>query len=596
MLSQRPKTRIGLIFLAVAVSLSLFLLIIHQAFLPILAWFIPSLEVPFYDLAVYGAYPAQEYVSFDTPSSQPNLVKWDDQCDSGNVFVTLNGPSIADPGPTIYDARGGLVWTTTEYGTVLNMRLQQYKGENYLTFWAGRKAGTMGQGKYFMLDSSYNVSRTFDAIGDNLHGDLHEFKLTDEGTALITVYTAKQVDLTDLGHWRGKDGWVVDSMFQEIDLETNELLFEWSASEHFPPAESYMTNPFGGYSESSPFDSFHINSVDKEPVSGNYLISSRHTHTISLIDGKSGEVLWQLGGKHNSFKDLSDGLATDFSWQHDARWIGLPSQGEEGVYTISFFANGMAGALHVDASHSTARIVRLNTNDMTAELIQSYASYQRTLASSQGSVEILPNSNVFVGWGASAAWTEFSPDGTLLCEAHLAASKSFPWERVKSYRVFKTDEWVGKPSWPVSARITNGKVFTSWNGATEVASWELQGHKSASDSSGEESDWRAIDVVEKTGFEDSITLPSSSEGWMAYRIAALDKDKNVLGTSLPAERVSGGSWSWKLFVFALVVSGVVALAYVVRVFLRRRRGYQAGLFAWDKDGRAASSGARYSPL
>jgi hypothetical protein len=440
MLSQRPKARLAVIFLAGVASLAVGLFIVHQALLPILAWFIPALEVPFYDLAVYGAYPEQEYVSFDLPSSQTNWVAWDDQCDSGNVFVTLGGPSIEHPGPSIYDSRGGLVWTSEDYGSsVLNMRLQYYKGEKFLTFWAGQKAGTMGQGEYLMLDSSYNITRRFDAIGGDLHGDLHEFKITDDNTVLVTVYTKKEVDFTDLGHWRGKHGWVIDSMFQEIDIETNELLFQWAASDHFPPSETYYTDPFGGYSESSPFDSFHINSVDKEPSSGNYLVSSRHTHTISLIDGQSGEVLWQLGGRHNDFTDLSEGLATDFSWQHDARWIGLPSDanGEKGVYTISFFANGMAGPLHVDATHSNGRIVRIDTNVMTAELLQSFDSYHsRILASSQGSVEILPeNGNVFVGWGASAAYSEFSPDGTLLCEAHLSAASSFALERATSYRV-----------------------------------------------------------------------------------------------------------------------------------------------------------------
>ena len=590
MLSQRPKTRLAVMALAAVACLVAGLFVVHQAFLPIVAYFIPSLEKPFYDLAVYGAYPVEEFVSFDLPSSHPNLVKWDDQCDSGNVFVTLNGASIAHPGPSVLDARGGLIWTTDEYGTVLNMRLQWYKGEKYITFWAGQKDGSMGQGSYYMLDSSYKVFKKLDAVGENYHGDLHEFKITDEDTALLTVYTAKQVDLTDLGHWRGKNGWIVESMFQEIDIETGKLIFEWAASDHFPPTESYMTNPLGGYSESAPFDSFHINSVDKEPSSGNYMISSRHTHTISLIDGKSGEVLWQLGGAHNDFKDLSEGLATDFSWQHDARWIGLPSDpnGEKGIYTISFFANGMAGVLHVDATHSNARIVRLDTNAMTAELLQSFSNYQHTLASSQGSVEILPeNGNVIVGWGASAAWSEFSPDGTLLCEAHLSAAQSFAWERVKSYRVFKTSEWVGKPSWKPSARISNGKIFVSWNGATEISNWELQGQNS------EGGEWTAVDELEKSAFEDSFAIPSRSEGWSVFRAVALDKDRKVLGSSEIATRVPGGSWSVKLFVFAIVVSGFAALVWGVRTYLRKRRGYKAGLFAWDQTG---STNVRYSPL
>lgn len=590
MLSQRPKTRLAVLFLAAVTSFFICLFVVHQALLPILAWFIPALEVPFYDLAVYGAYPEQEYVSFDLPASQPNLVAWDDQCDSGNVFITLSGPSIAHPGPSILDARGGLVWTSEEFGTTLNMRQQNYKGEKYITFWAGQKAATMGQGEYYMLDSSYNVTRKFDAIGENLHGDLHEFKITDDDTVLLTVYTKKEADLTGLGHWRGKNGWIVDSMFQEIDLETNELLFEWSASDHFPPSETYYTDPFGGYSEASPFDSFHINSVDKEPSSGNYLVSSRHTHSISLIDGQSGEVLWRLGGMHNEFTDLSGGLATDFAWQHDARWLGLPSDanGEKGIYTISFFANGMAGPLHVDATHSNARIVRLDTNAMTAELLQSFSSYHsRILASSQGSVEIVPETgNVFVGWGASAAWSEFSPDGTLLCEAHVSASSTFILERAKSYRVFKTHSWVGKPSWPPSARLSNGKVFVSWNGATEIQNWELQAQKT------EDEEWTPVDEIEKTGFEESFAVPKG-EGWTSFRAVAYDKDKQILGTSEPAQSVPSGSWSMKLFVFAIVVSLVAALVWGVRTFLRKRRGYKAGLFAWDRNG---STNVRYSPL
>ena len=165
MLSQRPKTRLAVMALAAVACLVAGLFVVHQAFLPIVAYFIPSLEKPFYDLAAYGAYPVEEFVSFDLPSSHPNLVKWDDQCDSGNVFVTLNGASIAHPGPSVLDARGGLIWTTDEYGTVLNMRLQWYKGEKYITFWAGQKDGSMGQGSYYMLDSSYKVFKKLDAVG-----------------------------------------------------------------------------------------------------------------------------------------------------------------------------------------------------------------------------------------------------------------------------------------------------------------------------------------------------------------------------------------------------------------------------------------------
>lgn len=126
----------------------------------------------------------------------------------------------------------------------------------------------------------------------------------------------------------------------------------------------------------------------------------------------------------------------------------------------------------------------------------------------------------------------------------------------------------------------------SWNGATEIQNWELQAQK------GEDGEWTAVDEIEKAGFEESFAIPKG-EGWTSFRAVAYDKDKHVLGTSEPAQRLAGGSWSWRLFVFAIVVSTFAALVWGGRMYLRKRRGYKAGLFAWDQNG---STNVRYSPL
>lgn len=116
--------------------------------------------------------------------------------------------------------------------------------------------------------------------------------------------------------------------------------------------------------------------------------------------------------------------------------------------------------------------------------------------------------------------------------------------------------------------------------------------KGRKDGEGEEG-WKAVDEVDKSGFEDVFSLPAGGEGWVAYRVAALDKEKKVLGVLGVAEEVEGGSWSWKLFVFAIVASGLVAAVWGLRAYLRKRRGFMAGLFAWDKSG---SANIRYTPL
>jgi hypothetical protein len=52
------------------------------------------------------------------------------------------------------------------------------------------------------------------------------------------------------------------------------------------------------------------------------------------------------------------------------------------------------------------------------------------LSAPQGSVQVLPNGNVFVGWGSAPVFSEFSHEGVLL------SSAAFPTEG-ESYRAFR---------------------------------------------------------------------------------------------------------------------------------------------------------------
>jgi hypothetical protein len=52
-------------------------------------------------------------------------------------------------------------------------------------------------------------------------------------------------------------------------------------------------------------------------------------------------------------------------------------------------------------------------------LARAYHRPQRLLAGSMGSVQILADGHVFVGWGAQRYISEFSPDGTMLADGEL---------------------------------------------------------------------------------------------------------------------------------------------------------------------------------
>lgn len=577
-----PSFRIVFLTLSILLGLSLVLLTLHQIVLPIVGWLIPSLVPSLYDLAVYGPYPTNEYVTFDLEAPSPSIVKWDDACDNGHVLVSPFGSSVPHAGPMILDNKGNLVWMTTGLGTVMNLKVQNYLNEPHLTFWSGKKVGGIGEGHYLILNSSYDTVKTISAISPPAHpddprvGDLHDFVLTDAGTALMTVYNTTTYDMSAMN--RPTKGWIVDSLFQEIDISTNELLFEWRASDHFDPAtSSKYLNPFGGYSESNPYDFFHINSVQKDR-DGNYLISSRHLQGVMTVSGKTGEVLWVLGGAFNVFDDLTDGKATSFKWQHDARWIDE----EEGILTL--FDNGSAGPIMSDAHESKALLIQIDLEKKTAKLLQSYKSKAAVLSASQGSVQVLDHvdtfeqeKHVFVGWGSSAAFSEFSMAGELLCETHIAASSTYWWERVKSYRAIKTFEWVGRPEQPPVALMNSDRIYVSWNGATEVAAWQLEGRKDGA--AGDK--WQTIDIKEKEGFEDAFVLPD--EPFATYRVAALDDNGEFLRHS-DIVRYAESKTSRTLLWMIGVAAGIGAVVGVAIFMSRVPRGQRIARSwaVWDR--------------
>ncbi|OJJ50683.1 hypothetical protein ASPZODRAFT_148133 [Penicilliopsis zonata CBS 506.65] len=502
-------------------------------------------DLTWYDLGLYGFAPARSYNSFEYESPRFEFLQTDARCSRDYLFLAPRGDSIPEPAGMIVDPEGELVWRNFGLqGITQDFRVQTYRGENFLTFWVGEERDGRKQGSWYMLDSSYTL-RYAVIPGGNVTGDMHEFQLTPSDTALITIYHPIPGDLSGIGG--PVDGWILDGVFQEIDIETGNVLFEWRASEHIPVDRTFKTlqgcqrseaSAFTGCGEdeSAAFDFYHINSIDKDSR-GNYLVSGRHTFTVSYVDGRTGAVLWNLGGKENDFHDLSDGAATDFSWQHHARWYGDSA--------VTLFDNSADD--NSDPSVESRALVidlGLQKNDhLSAKLRTVFHNPQRMEAASQGSVQILSDSGtVLVGWGHSAAFTEFAAaDGRLLCDAHFGASAYFTFGRVSSYRVFK-GKWTGHPREPPNAVILDRILYVSWNGATEVTQWQVEVTNADDDNDSLPGESFILSQVYKDGFETEIPLPDSL-GRSLVRVVALNAAGDVLGRSelleVPAEAVRG---------------------------------------------------------
>lgn len=107
-----------------------------------------------FDAAEYGVYPVQHYLSTDVVSPRLNVLQSSPECDSSlYTLLTPRGPLTSEPEALILDHAGHLIWTSGWDGQqIYNLLAQEYKGESYLTFWAGNDAvGGHGAGFYYMV-------------------------------------------------------------------------------------------------------------------------------------------------------------------------------------------------------------------------------------------------------------------------------------------------------------------------------------------------------------------------------------------------------------------------------------------------------------
>lgn len=272
----------------------------------------------------------------------------------------------------------------------------------------------------------------------------------------------------------------------------------------------------------------HVNSVDKN-ANGDYLLSARFTNTIYLISGKDGHIIWRLGGKHSDFDQ-------DFSFyrQHHAQLVS--SNDDE---TIISFLNNASDEGSQEDTVSTAFIVKLDTKSspMTARVLHSYERPDGELTRLRGNVQILSNpsgpgdGNIFVGWSQQGYHSEFTPEGKCLMEARFLSP------RFSSYRTYKLPgtNFHGRPTEPPAIKAfvyasgdlssvldTITVFYVSWNGATDVASWNF--YAQAQDSSTPV----LIGNVHKLDFE-TMFMADGYLDWVSAE--ALDVNGKSLGWS-----------------------------------------------------------------
>lgn len=102
-----------------------------------------------------GEFPHHEYKSSSLVSPILNYKQFDPICDDGlYIMLAPRGGKVEQQGPMVVDGRGDLVWYHN-YGSTYGTDVHTYKGESYLTFWAGNDGITgHGDGTYYLVSHS----------------------------------------------------------------------------------------------------------------------------------------------------------------------------------------------------------------------------------------------------------------------------------------------------------------------------------------------------------------------------------------------------------------------------------------------------------
>lgn len=252
----------------------------------------------------------------------------------------------------------------------------------------------------------------------------------------------------------------------------------------------------------------------------------RYTSTIYKISGVDGSIIWRLGGKLSDFtQDFN------FSSQHDAKFYSSNSS----VTVISFLDNASDehNRQSPTARTSTVKLVALYTDtaNKTAKILKQFDRPDGGLTKLRGQAQFLPNDGVFAGWSEQGYISEFTPDGRTVLEAKYVGT------RFNSYRGYKFD-FVGCPSEPIALKThaygsqaelaSMSSVFAvSWNGATEVASWNFYGTNNMSTT------FQNLGSIPKSGFETTFI---SEQFWAFSYAEARAANGMSLGVS-PVEQI-----------------------------------------------------------
>jgi hypothetical protein len=444
--------------------------------------------------------------------------------------LAAKGPMTGQGGPLIVDNSLRPVWIRPVGTSVVSGDLQQetFNGKPVLVWWQGviTNTGATTSGEVQVVDRHYRKVATLKAQGPTgcagagcWQISIHDAVIS--GTDMwVTVY--RNVPGQNLLPYGGpSNGTVYDAGVQEYSLANPAkpvLVRTWDAlnpggTPNVPLSQSEQPATAGtGTGPGGSWDAYHVNAIEVGS-DDQILVTMRNTWASYLIHADSGALVWTLGGKASSFSLPAN---AQFAWQHDTR---LLPNGEVTLFDDNCCKLLPGGKFAKPGGPSRGLVLKLDTAGHKASLVASYSHSPNLFVAFLGSMQLLPNLGAVVGWGSQPYFSEYSRSGRQVLDA------GFPGKD-QSYRALWTPNWVGTPFYPPSGSVRTSRgtttVYASWNGATQVAKWQVLGGATASRLS-------RVALKPRTGFETAVSLGKRS--FKVLEVRALDAHGHVLGTS-----------------------------------------------------------------
>jgi hypothetical protein len=165
-----------------------------------------------------------------------------------------------------------------------------------------------------------------------------------------------------------------------------------------------------------------------------------------------------------------------------------------------------------------------------------------------GSAQLLPNHNMFVGWGNTDNFSEYAADGRQIFNGSFLGG-------INTYRAYRF-QWHGQPATRPAMAVSPGpdgalKVYSAWNGATQVARWRVLGGASPKALSG-------LGLAGDSGFETGQWVHGEPRYFV---VEGLDAQGHVLGRSPATPRPANVAvYGPDAFVSSSTGAGTLAVA------------------------------------